>query len=323
MTNCSCCRIFGIFIQILVIASLILYLITLDIEINIKSKIMLIILIIVYVLYIITEFCSPTFIFLCSKKNKDEIINSLSQLIKTNPKIIISYRVSKILVNIKRTIEGTINFSYYSSRDVSGLLELDISNISLKGIAYVALEIEQEINFADEISYMDLVSYGNILSKLFPGYYIEFFEDKRIILPNYNSYNFIRILDKDPCFVNRIFYILFTIIPIVEIYKCYINSYIYEKKFIIRKLISTRYDLNQDKYKVFNPHIKFLGQEYSFDSIDYNYININHELKSPTENEINVASQFNKKIPKYECESLININDENKIGIIKDDPNYR
>lgn len=170
---------------------------------------------------------------------------------------------------------------------------------------------------------MDLVSYGNILSKLFPGYYIEFFEDKRIILPNYNSYNFIRILDKDPCFVNRIFYILFTIIPIVEIYKCYINSYIYEKKFIIRKLISTRYDLNQDKYKVFNPHINFLGQEYSFDSIDYNYININHELKSPTENEINVASQFNKKIPKYECESLININDENKIGIIKDDPNYR
>jgi hypothetical protein len=88
-------------------------------------------------------------------------------------------------------------------------------------------------------------------------------------------------------------------------------------------LISTRYDLNQDKYQVFNPHIKFLGQENSFDSIDYNYININHKLQSPTENEINVASKFNKKIPKYECESFININDENKIGIIKDDPDYR
>ena len=88
-------------------------------------------------------------------------------------------------------------------------------------------------------------------------------------------------------------------------------------------MISTRYDLNQDKYQNFIPYIKILGQEYSFDSNDYNYINSIYNVKPPTENEINVASQFNNKVPKYECESFINIKDEIKIGIVKDEPNYR
>ena len=136
-------------------------------------------------------------------------------------------------------------------------------------------------------------------------------------------YSLVRITEKEPCTVNIIFYILFTIIPIVEIYKCYINSYFYEKTFVIRKLISTRYDLNQDKYQNFIPYIKILGQEYSFDSNDYNYINSIFNVKPPTDNEINIASQFNNILPKYECENFINIKDEIKIGIIKDEPNYR
>ena len=55
MTCCSPSRICGIIMQILVYASLILYLLTLYIDINIKSKIMLIVLIIVYFLYLNTE----------------------------------------------------------------------------------------------------------------------------------------------------------------------------------------------------------------------------------------------------------------------------
>ena len=321
MTECSCSRVCGIFMQIMLLASLILYLLTLFIEIKIASKTMLIILIIVYVLYLITEFCSPTFSFLCSKTNKDEFVNSLSQLIKSNPIITILFSGNRYLVNIKEHLWGSKNFPYYSSRDVSGLLELNISKNSFKDKAYAALEIQEEINFADEISYLDLVRFKNVLDRIYPDFDLSISDERK--LPSYKSYHLVRIAEKEPCTVNIIFYILFTIIPIVEIYKCYINSYIYEKTFVIRKLISTRYDLNQDKYQNFIPYIKILGQEYSFDSNDYNYINSIYNVKPPTENEINVASQFNNKVPKYECESFINIKDEIKIGIVKDEPNYR
>ena len=320
MTCCSPSRICGIIMQILVYASLILYLLTLYIDINIKSKIMLIVLIIVYVLYLITELCLPTFSFLRSKKNKDEVINALSKLIKTNPLIIYKFEVR----NYNLRITGNIEFIYYSSRDVSGLLELDILKDDLKDKSYVALEIEQEINFADEISYFDFVNSKNIFNRrLKKGYYVYSLKDARSIPSQCNYYNLIRIGDKDPCFVNCFFFILFTIIPVVEIYKCYIYSTIYEKTFVIRKLISTRYDLNQEQYKVFNPYIKLLGQECNFESNDYNYINNKRQIKPPTEDELKLASQFNKKVPKYECESFININDEIKIGVIKDEPNYR
>ena len=122
MTECSCSRVCGIFMQIMLLASLILYLLTLFIEIKIASKTMLIILIIVYVLYLITEFRSPTYSLLCSKMNKDEFVNSLSQLIKSNPIITILFSGNRYLGYKKEGLEGSKNFPYYTSRDVSGLL---------------------------------------------------------------------------------------------------------------------------------------------------------------------------------------------------------
>ena len=53
------------------------------------------------------------------------------------------------------TYRETAYFPYYSSRDVSGLFEINNSREEAMGKVYVKLEINPEINFADELSYMD------------------------------------------------------------------------------------------------------------------------------------------------------------------------
>ena len=53
------------------------------------------------------------------------------------------------------TYKETAYFPYYSSRDVSGLFEINNSREEAMGKVYVKLEINPEINFADELSYMD------------------------------------------------------------------------------------------------------------------------------------------------------------------------
>ena len=323
-----CCeRACGIFMQISVIVTLTLYLLTIYIDINLKSNTALIIFVITYILYLITEFSSPSLSFLRNKINQDEIKNLIFTLIKTNPKIELEYIMYRPMGNQSELSKiGTTNveFPYYCSRDVSGLLELDITKDSLKDKAFIALNIEQEINFADEISFMDYDNFRNdfydiCLEKTYNITYSE----KRFIIPDFKNYVLFQIGDKAPCSINIYFFIFFTIIPVVELYICYIYSFFSTKTFVIRKLISTRYDLNQEQYQIFTPYVKFLDQTYDFDINNYNIINKEYQAQTTWDNEIDYVSKYKPYIPKYECESYININEQNRIGIIKDNPHYR
>ena len=322
-------RVCGIFMQILLLVPLILYLLTIFSDIKFEESTILIFFIVAYVLYIIIEFNSPTFSFLRNKINQDEIKSILFTLIKTNPTIELEYNMYQPNVNNKKyeiNKIGTtnVNFPYYCSRDVSGLLELDILKDSLKDKAFVALNIEYEINFADEISFMDYENFRNdfydiCLEKTYNITYSE----KRFIIPDFKNYVLIQIGDKVPCSINIYFFIFFTIIAVVELYNCYIYSFFSTKTFVIRKLISTRYDLNQEQYQIFTPYVKFIDQAYDFDINDYNIINKEYKAQTTWDNEIDYVSKYKPYIPKYECESYININEQNRIGIIKDNPLYR
>ena len=322
-------RVCGIFMQILLLVPLILYLLTIFSDIKFEESTILIFFIVAYVLYIIIEFNSPTFSFLRNKINQDEIKSILFTLIKTNPTIELEYNMYQPNVNNKKyeiNKIGTtnVNFPYYCSRDVSGLLELDILKDSLKDKAFVALNIEYEINFADELSFMDYENFRNDFYDIcFKKTNNISYSEKRFIVPKFKNFTLIRIGDKDPCSVNIFLFILFTIIPVAEFYICYIYSFFTTKTFVIRKLISTRYDLNQEQYQIFNPYVKFLDQIYDFDINDYNYINKEYQSQTTWDNEIDYVSEYKHYVPKYECESYININEKIKIGIIKDEPKYR
>ena len=61
-------------------------------------------------------------------------------------------------------------------------------------------------------------------------------------------YDLVKIDAEDPKSVNFGLFFVFTIITFVEFYKLYINSFCVYQKFKIRKIVSTRYDLNMDQY---------------------------------------------------------------------------
>ena len=79
-----------------------------------------------------------------------------------------------------------------------------------------------------------------------------------------------------------------------EFYKSYINSLCVNQKFIIRKIVSTRYDLNHpicnEKYFKFNPQIDLIFNTYNFEPQDFNYLNNEHQPKTITNKRRNRSS---------------------------------
>ena len=221
------------------------------------------------------------------------------------------------------TWRETAYFPYYSARDVSGLFELNNSREAAMGKVYIKLELTPEINFADELSYMD---YENFRSDFYnrnrvKDQYMDYKETRSV--KGLNQFNFVCIRNQEPCGINICMFILFTIIPLTELYKCYVNSYCLDQQFKIRKLISTRYDLNQqEQYQYLIPSFNVPDQQYAFEPSNYNYINNDYNVQQPTNDEISRASTYKDKIPKYECVSYTSINDQIKVGVVQDDPAF-
>ena len=364
---------FGKIANILVIAAIVVYIINLVANIGIDSSIMLMILIVVYIIFLLCEFCSPTFSFLRNKTNESGIQNKYGILVQTQPVIqfhceCYHYVTTTVRYNPPRkgggrrsggrksggrktgggrttgggrksvgrktrtrtrtrkvvTHRETVTFPYYSCRDVSGLFQLKNSREEAMGKTYIKLELLEEINFADSVSYMD---YENFRTDFYNrnrrrDTFMDYSETRKI--PGLETYNFVLIRNEEPCGINVCMFIIFTIIPLTELYKCYINSYCIEQKFSIRKLISTRYDLNKNQqYDVMTPSINVPNQQYIFEQSKYSYLNNQYSVNVPSKEELARAAQYQNKIPNYQCVSYTSLNNgQIKVGVVQDDPSY-
>ena len=355
-------EIFGKILNLLVIAAIVVFILTFVTNIGIQQSYMLYILIIVYILFLICEFCSPTFSFLRNKTNESGIKNKYGILVQTRPVIqfycecyhyvtkTVRYnpprkgggrrsggrksggrksggrKRSRTRTTVKKVVthRETAIFPYYSCRDVSGLFQLKNSREEAMGKTYIKLELLEEINFADDVSYMDYENYRTNFYNRNRGrdQFMDYSETRKI--PGLETYNFILIRDEEPCGVNMFLFIIFTIIPITELYKCYINSYCIDQKFSIRKLISTRYDLNKiEQYDIMTPSINVPSQQYVFDQSNYGYLNNQYSVREPTKEELDRAAQYKNKIPNYQCVSYTSLNNgQIKVGVVQDDPSY-
>ena len=187
---------------------------------------------------------------------------------------------------------------------------------------YIKLELIPEINFADELSYMDYEMFRIDFYRRnrIRDTYMDYRETRYVKGLNFN--NLVCIRDDEPCGINVFTFGFFTIIPLSEFYKCYLNSYCLDQKFSIRKLISTRYDLNMDQYQYFIPFINVPSQQYAFEANNYIYINNDFKVQKPSKTEIKKAAIYKDKIPKYECMSYTSINGDIKVGVVQNDPAY-
>ena len=329
----SSADIFGIIFQILILGAIAFLVINLFLNIiKLKLSFEIFIIVAIYIFYLIAEFKSTMFRFL---SNKGKFQNIMQNLIQTPP--IIQFFCEcyhlEFRVSYSRYGGGTrstkvisysekVQFPYYCARDVSGLFELNATKEEIKGKSFIKLEIIPEINFADELTYMD---YDYFRTQFYDinrrrDQFINYSEER--LIPGSQNLYLACFKEKETFCINKGLFILFTIIPLAEFYKCYVNSCSLNQQFKIRKLISSRYDLNQDQYQYLIPSFNIHIEQYAFEPANYIYIDKDFQVLQPTNKEISQADIYKEKIPNYKCVSYRNIKDKIKVGIVKDDPIY-
>ena len=133
------------------------------------------------------------------------------------------------------------------------------------------------------------------------------------------NHNLVKLVNKEPCLVNYFWFFLATIITMAEFYRLYIDSISVYQKFKVRKLVSTRYDLNQPVYQVFVPQMNLITQQFQYGQEYYNYVNQNYDLQLPTQEEIEAAQQYQNRVPDYQISSG---GGQYQAGVIVDKPGY-
>lgn len=283
-----------------------------------------------YIIYLIANFCSSTCKYLSNKKTGLNMYNKMGQIFQTAPHIKFTCECYHMEKRREKSTDaqGKVTYSehevrvvshrdsmlvpYYSFRDVSGLFLLDCDKAIVNRKAYIQLKLEEEINFADPVSIYDYNYYKDYFWRMnrFRDIYMDFRETREI--PGLIHHNLIKLSDNEPGTVNVCLFILLTFIPFVEFYKIYVNSFCVYQKFRIRKLVSTRYDLNAPQiteqynynYNQLQPQLNLVSQSYSYDANQYYNVNAQVEVDLPTEEEIQAAEQYRNQVPNYQVTSV-------------------
>ena len=332
--NCcyhTACWIFQILSWISIVASGIIY------SKNNDNSVAFVAFGIIYLIYIILEFCSPTSKYLCHKSSDQGIYQKMGIHFQTPPEILFHCECYHYETRTHYTTDSkghrhrhtervrvttyreTYSMPYYSERDVSGLFYLNCDKAYAQQKRYIKLELKEEINFADAISYYDYERAKSAFWRRnrFRDVHFDFNEERRI--PGLAHHNLVKLVKQEPCIVNYFWFFFFTILTIAEFYRILFNSYCVYQKFKVRKLVSTRYDLNQPVYQVFVPQINLISQQYQYGQEYYNYVNQSYELHLPTKEELEAAKQYQEKVPDYKISSG---GGQFQAGVIEDNPGY-
>lgn len=284
----------------------------------------LIALIVSYVAYIITEFCSKSFRFLCHKKDDNRMLQKMNSLFCGKPSVVfncVCYHYETRTVHYtdsdgrsqtrSETYRVNTHFDsfvvpYHSVRDVSGPFVLNIDKANLMKKDLIKLKLELEITWADAISLSDYEDYKSdfIRRNENKDVYMDFSE--RRILDGFNAYNLIKINEKtNTCFLNPFWYIISIFLTLTQFYKWYFDWKCIYQNFKIIKLISTRYNLlQQEGYGEMQPKIDLINQQYDFELSQTAYCE-DKEVDLPTLEDIQqAANKYGSQLP-----NLVIVND--------------
>ena len=221
-----------------------------------------------YLIYIILEFCTPTSRYLCHKSTDQGMYEKMGRNFKTPPEVLFHcecyHYETRHHTRTKQdgttehyttqervtTYTETYSLPYYSERDVSGLFYLNCAKAEIEQKFFIKLELKEEINFADAISYYDYQAAKRHfwIRNRFRDVHFRFWEDRRI--PGMDHHNLVKMGPVEPCAANWGCFFLCVMVMGGEFFRLYIDNMSVYQKFKVRKLISTRYDLNQPVYQV-------------------------------------------------------------------------
>ena len=293
---------------------------------------LIVLCIIAYLLYLLIEFFSPMSRYLCNKSSNLGIYEKVRTYFQTPPKIkwkiecfhyethdhvkispagIDRYTSKERVV----TYNGSSEMQYYSARDISGPFNLDCDPNLIGRKYYIKLELKADIQMADPETIADYQYQKNFFLNQ-NMYKDDFYNlDEKKTIPGMDQYTLVKIGNEDPISVNFFLFFLFTILTFVEFYKIYINCFCIYQKFIIKKIVSTRYNLNlpvyNQKYQSNIPIINLIKISYNFNSSDYNYLNQKYDLNLPSKEEVerynqNMPNENNNQIPPQNNQFMTN-----------------
>ncbi|MCQ2818652.1 MAG: hypothetical protein MJ252_15405 [archaeon] len=280
-----------------------------------------------YLIYLIFNLLAPRFRYLWQNRKARTVFLKIRQLIKAKPTITFTatcYHLDKEKKIISHYDKKVLPI--YSSRDVSGLFKLDIPKEEISQKYYIKLDMKQCIDWADEISYLDYIKAKREFweNNRYRDIHMEFKEERNI--PGFTDYELVLIRDKEPLSVKVPYFLLFTFLPCAQFYRKYVEKYYITKEYKLRKLISTRNDLKDDKFNAkyanMNPAIDLGEETFTFQNIteskDEEAIEVKENKKEPTEptkEELKEAEIYKEYIPEYE----VGVVDENlHSGIVLD-----
>ena len=286
----------------------------------------LIVFIVSYILYIITEFYSPTLKFLKSKTDDIKLHKLLNDLFCGKPEVAFNCSCYHLVtrnynyidskgnrqtgVELVTTITHTDYFTvpYYSVRDVSGPFVLNIEKDQLMQKDYIKLEIQLEITWADAISHSDYENYkSNFIQKNEKkDAFMNFFESRT--LEGFKDCYLIKINDNSTNFISKFWYILSIFLTLAQYYKWYISSRCINQDFKIIKLLSTRHNLlQQEGYNEMQPKIDLINEQYDFDLSQTAFCE-DKEITLPSLEEMKEAmNKYGQKVP-----NLVKVNENGR-----------
>ena len=294
------------------------------------------ILIFVYVLYLIINFCSSTSHFLLNKKSANSIYNKLKEIFISPPvlQLSISCYHYEIRYEQKKDKDGNIfedkitekvetyrerkDFPFYSFRDISGLFKIDLDNEIYRNKTYIKLTLDTVISFADSISYYDYQTFKNNFINENKIKDQEYEIKENFYIANLSKNNLIRIKDEEPFYINYFYFFLCTIFTMALPYEVNLDKISIEGIYQIKKIISTRYNLNNYEYDGMYAHtvpsIKLGNNTYNFTSDDYGYHDENAYVNLPTMEEIENAKKYEEEI-KIPIFNDHNVEDSNNLDL--------
>jgi hypothetical protein len=221
-------------------------------------------LVIVYLVYVLYFFTYRSFFYLLHNYDKKNILDDhMKNLFYEPPEIefyIQCYHYEKRTTHTKNgtktrtvkvvTYSETEKFIFYTWRDISGVFTLKTSDAKKNHKPFIQLNLNLNIDFADEISISDFYKQKELQVSNNRHRDTHISQSEKRILKGFDNYNLVRVSDEGGFFISKYWYIIFTIVPIVLLYDWYFISVCIQQEFEIKKILSTRYDLNSGENNV-------------------------------------------------------------------------
>jgi len=155
-------------------------------------------------------------------------------------------------------------FNYVSWRDISGIMDIDTKYLDLEHPnGLIRLHLTPKVDLAIDGSGLDYLEIKNDLVNKIKNKdeHYAIYEDD--VIEGLEERAFVRIGDKIPLFIGKIWIIVALVLQVVEFYKLYFKIKATKKDFIVRKVVSSKanpkYNLlnkeNSDIYSFLQPQI--------------------------------------------------------------------